>query len=143
MNRQLSDLRSQLRQSQQELQTLLEAFLGRESLLPGSVYILRRKCGKKNCRCARGELHESTVLSYRGQGRTQNVSPPPEQIPTLRKLTGDYRHCRQARAQLVRLQQQMLKVVDALEAARVQQGEAQFRKLRAPSSPVRKPRSER
>jgi hypothetical protein len=113
MNRQLSDLRSQLRQTQQELQALLEAFLGRESLLPGSVYILRRKCGKKNCHCARGELHESTVLSYRGQGRTQNVSPPPEQIQTLRKLTGDYRHCRQARAQLVRLQQQMLKVVES------------------------------
>jgi hypothetical protein len=143
MNRQLSDLRSQLRQTQQELQTLLDAFLGREPLLPGSVYILRRKCGKKNCHCTRGELHESTVLSYRGQGRPQSISPPPEQLQTLRKLTNEYRHCRQARTQLVRLQQQMLKVADALQAARVQQGEAEFRKLRALSSRVRKPRSER
>jgi hypothetical protein len=45
-------------------------------------------------------------------------------------MTHDYRRCRQARAQLVRWQRQLLKLVDTLEAARVQQGEAEFRKLR-------------
>jgi hypothetical protein len=44
-------------------------------------------------------------------------------------MTHDYRRCRQARAQLVRWQRQLLKLVDALEAARIQQGEAEFRKL--------------
>jgi hypothetical protein len=46
-------------------------------------------------------------------------------------MTHDYRRCRQARAQLVRWQRQVLALVDALEAARVQQGEAAFRQLRA------------
>ena len=31
----------------------------------GSVVTMRRKCGGKNCRCTRGELHESL---YVGQG---------------------------------------------------------------------------
>jgi|SRR5579859_7516699 len=142
MKQQLSSLRSQLLKTQQELPQLLEECLGREPLLPGSLYTLRRKCGKPNCRCSRGELHESTVLSYRGQGRPRNISPPPEQIESLQSMTHAYRHCRQARAKLMRWQRQLLAVVDALEAARVQAGEAEFRKLRASTS-ANKSRSSR
>jgi len=130
MNHQLSSLRSQLLDAQLQLPQLLEECLGREPLLPGSIYTLRRKCGKPNCRCSRGELHESTVLSYRGQGRPRNISPPPGQLDSLRTMTHDYRRCRQARAKFVRWQRQLLKLVDALEAVRVQQGEAEFRRLR-------------
>jgi uncharacterized protein DUF6788 len=142
MTQQLSSLRSQLLQAQHRLPQLLEACLAREPLLPGSLYTLRRKCGKPNCHCGRGELHESTILSYRGQGRPRNISPAPEQLGSLRTMTQDYRRCRQARAQLVRWQRQLLTLVDALEAARVQQGEAQFRKLRV-STPMKKSRSSR
>ena len=139
MNQQLSSLRSQLLAVQHQLPQLLEECLERGPLLPGSLYTLRRKCGKPNCHCNRGELHESTVLSYRGQGRPRNISPPPEQLESLRSMTLDYRRCRQARAKLVRWQRQLLKLVDALEAARVQEGEAVFRKLCASPS-LKKPR---
>ena len=98
MNQLLSSLRSQLLDVQHQLPGLLEECLAREALLPGSLYTLRRKCGKANCHCSRGELHESTVLSYRGQGRPRNISPPPEQLESLRSMTLDYRRCRQARA---------------------------------------------
>ncbi len=57
-------------------------------------------------------------------------------------MTHDYRRCRQARAQLVRWQRQLLKLVDALEAARVQQGQAKFRKWRASPS-LKRSRSSR
>jgi hypothetical protein len=139
MSQEISSLRSELLQAQQQLSQLLEACLAREPLLPGSLYNLRRKCGKPNCHCNRGELHESTVLSYRGQGRPRNISPLPEQLDSLRAMTQDYRRCRQARAKLVRWQRQLLKLVDFLEAARVQQGEAVFRKSSASPSP-KKPR---
>ena len=141
MTQRLSSLRSQLNQAPQQLAALLELCFGRESLLPGSLYTLRRKCGKPNCRCTRGELHESTVLSYRGQGRPKNISPLPEQIDTLRKMTDDYRRVRQARAKLVRWQRELLKLVDALQAARVQLGEAAFQKGRSPA--LRKPHPSR
>jgi hypothetical protein len=129
VNQQLSSLRSQLLKLQEQLPHLLEDCLGREPLLPGSLYTLRRKCGKPNCRCTRGKLHESTVLSYRGNGRPRNISPPAEQLESLRSMTHAYRRCRQARAKHVRWQRQLLTLVDALEAARVEQGEAEFRKL--------------
>jgi hypothetical protein len=143
MNRQLSSLRSQLLEAQHQLPQLLEACLGREPLLAGSLYTLRRKCGKPSCRCSRGELHESTVLSYRGQGRPRNISPPRGQLDSLRTMTRDYRRCRETRAKLVRWQRQLLKLVDALEAARVQQGEAEFRKLRESRSVTKSGSSER
>lgn len=131
MNQELSSLRSQLLTAQHQLPQLLEECLGRAPLLPGSLYTLRRKCGKPNCRCSRGRLHESTILSYRGQGPPRNISPPPEQRAALRTMTRDYCRSRQARAKLVRWQRQLLALVDALEAARVQQGEAAFRQSRA------------
>jgi hypothetical protein len=141
MSERLSLLRSQLNQAPQQLAALLELCFGRESLLPGSMYTLRRKCGKPNCHCARGELHESTILSYRGQGRPKNISLPPEQIDALRKMTDDYRRFRQTRAKIVRWQRELLKLLDALQAARVQLGEAAFQKGR--SLEVRKLRRSR
>jgi hypothetical protein len=130
MSQQLSSLRSQLLEVRDQLPQLLEECLARAPLIPGSLYTLRRKCGKSNCHCNRGELHESTVLSYRGQGRPRNISPPLGQLESLRTMTQDYRRCRQARAKIVRWQRRLLTLVDALEAARLQQGEAEFRRLR-------------
>jgi hypothetical protein len=141
MNQRLSSLRAQLRQAQQLLPDLLEACLAREPLLPASLYTLRRKCGKPSCHCSHGELHESTVLSYRGRGKPRNLATTPEHLPALRNLTDQYRRCRQARARLVRWQRQVLDLVDALLAARVQLGETDFQKRCPPR--VRPSRSSR
>jgi hypothetical protein len=137
MPRELSSLRSQLLAVQQQLPELLEVFLGREPLLPGSLYILRRRCGKPHCRCVDGELHASTVLSYRGQGRPQNITPAPEHLAAVRQLTEEYRRFRQARTQLLRLQRQLLSLIDRLEAARVQAGQQRFEQLRSSTSRTR------
>ena len=36
-----------------------------QGLLRGSLTVLRRRCGSPGCHCARGELHETPVLSYK------------------------------------------------------------------------------
>jgi hypothetical protein len=102
---------------------------------PGSLYTLRRRCGKPSCHCAQGELHASTVLGYRGQGGPRNLTPTPEQLPAVQELTDEYRRFRQARTQLLRLQRQILTLIDRIEALRVEQGERRFEKLRSPSHP--------
>ena len=135
MSRDLSSLRSQVLDLQQQLPALLASFLGREPLLPGSLYTLRRRCGKPACHCARGELHASTVLSYRGEGRPRNISLAPEHFREVRELTEDYRAFRKARTQLVRLVRQLLVLVDRIEAARVEEGKRRFQKLHGPSHP--------
>src|SRR5262245_49963798 len=142
MTQRLSSLRQQLDQAQQLLPGLLEVCFERTPLLPGSVYTLRRKCGKPTCHCTRGQLHQSTVLSYRGEGRSQNLSPAAEQVDSLRIMTQHYRQCRQARVRLRRWFAQLLQLVDALQDARVQLGNAQFRKQRpAKARPSPSPRN--
>jgi hypothetical protein len=137
MTRDLSMLRSQVLAVAPQIQELLETFLAREPLLPGSLYTLRRRCGKPTCHCTQGELHASTVLSYRGQGRPQNITPPAEKLAEVRKLTDAYRRFRQARTQLLRLQKQLLSLLDRLETARVQEGERRFQQLRSPPARTR------
>ena len=72
-----------------------------------------------------------------GQGRPQNITPPAETLGEVRKLTDAYRRFRQARTQLLRLQKQLLTLLDRLEAARVQEGERRFQQLRSPASRTR------
>jgi hypothetical protein len=137
MNQKLSSLRTKLNHTHTQIQQLLPDFQARQPLLPGSLYTLKRRCGKPNCRCAKGELHASTVLSYRGEQKPQTVTPPAGQIDALKKMTDEYRRFRKARAQLVQLQRQLLDLVDQIQAQRVQQGERDFRKTRSASSLAR------
>ena len=66
------------------------------------------------------------MLSYRGGSRPRNITPPPEQLARFKQGTQTSRRFRQARARLVKLQRQMVKLVDLIEAERVRQGEQKF-----------------
>jgi len=52
---------------------------------------LRRKCGKPNCRCVRGKLHVSRVLSYSRRGKTGLLTLSPSQVPRIRTALQRYR----------------------------------------------------
>lgn len=56
----------------------------------------RRRCGKRNCRCANGEvLHEEVVLTYSLASRARSVALPKELIEPVRAATQRYREARQ------------------------------------------------
>lgn len=59
-------------------------------LLRGSLVVLRRKCGKKTCRCTEGQLHETPALSYSVDGVTRMVSLPPGEVPTVKAALARY-----------------------------------------------------
>lgn len=64
---------------------------GSELMARGSLLVLKRRCGKKNCRCVEGELHESWVISYNVQGRTKMLIVPAEELGTAKKAAARYR----------------------------------------------------
>ncbi len=39
-------------------------------MVRGTLMVLQRRCGKERCRCAKGELHSTWVLSYSVKGKT-------------------------------------------------------------------------
>ncbi len=74
MTRDLSSLRAQVLAVQQQITELLDTFLGRTPLLPGSLYTLRRRCGKPNCRCAHSA---AGAASRTAAARRANSTPAP------------------------------------------------------------------
>ena len=64
---------------------------GVPEMIRGSVVVHRRRCGKRNCRCAAGELHESSVLSYSERGRTRFVMLPPAEVAAVAAAVERYR----------------------------------------------------
>ena len=66
------------------------------SMVRGSVVKLRRKCGKPNCRCVDGDLHETWVLSTSVTGRTRMVFVPESLLGDVRQAVANYRQARRA-----------------------------------------------
>lgn len=64
-------------------------------LLRGSLMRFRRKCGGKNCRCQRGQLHESWALSYSTSGRTHLISLRDEDVEVVQSALDRYRVARE------------------------------------------------
>jgi len=124
----LSALRKELRTRYENMAPLLEPFLERSPLLKGCVYIAKGRCGRAGCHCAKGALHTSTVLAYRGGGRQCNRCPPEADLPLLRGWTSAYQRFRKARVQWAKEAGGVLKTAALLEQARLKEGERLFRK---------------
>jgi hypothetical protein len=116
-----SRIRQSLTRLAQEIVELVPVFLERHPIVKGTVYEQRRKCGKPNCACASGEPHRTMILSRSEGGRTRLISIPPGRLGELERLTGRYQCFRRARARLGRLYQQMIELLDQLEASRRQE----------------------
>jgi len=113
-----SRLRKRMQQCQREVNDHLRALKQRRPLIRGSVYNLRRKCGKIGCRCEEGHLHESWVLTVPEKGRKRMRAVPEGKRMQWQPMTERYRRFRRARARLVKLFAEILKWVDELERER-------------------------
>ena len=113
-----AQLRKHLQQRQRELNELLRGLKQRRPLIRGSVYKLRRKCGKAVCRCQEGHLHESWVLSVPEKGRKRLRTVPKGERARWQQMADRYRRFRRTRARLVKLFAEMLYLVDELERER-------------------------
>lgn len=117
------DRRSRYRQNAlrlgEEHTRLVALFLAPHPVLRGTVYELRRRCGKPSCACAAdGPPHCSWVLSWSEQGRTRLRVVPTGSLAEWRLWTGRYQKLRKARTRLVALHAELLTILDALEQSR-------------------------
>jgi hypothetical protein len=116
-----SQLRHSLRSLAEEIRQLIDPFFSDTPLIKGSVYQLKRKCGKPGCRCVQGQLHSRMVLSASEKGSTKlRVIPRGFLVETQIKVRR-YQELRRARARLVEVHKKMLQVMDQMEAIRRQE----------------------
>ena len=113
-----SEMRKKLQGHQREASELLRIFMQRPPLMRGGVYKLRRQCGKVVCRCRDGQLHESWVLSVPVEGAKRMRAVPKGRRMQWQQMTERYRRFRGARARLVKLFTEIIKLVDAMERER-------------------------
>lgn|SRR6185312_8272448 len=120
----VSRLRQKLIKLHQGSSKELGPFLIDRPMMKGTVYPLRRRCGKPTCRCARGEYHETMVLTADSDGKKRLWVISEERLEEIREQTARYRYFRQARGQLLkawsRRGREIGQVIDAIGKARTQ-----------------------
>jgi hypothetical protein len=120
MSESVSRLRQQLWLVYQALARTLRALQRDAPMVQGSFYLLRRKCGKPTCRCARGELHPTWVLTRSEAGQHRLYPVPADQRGSVRRLAREYRRWQRTRALLSKQSSRLVAVVDQLAEHRLQ-----------------------
>jgi hypothetical protein len=59
-----------------------------------SLCEVERKCGKANCKCARGEPHRAHVLTYKVKGKTKSVYVPKDRVEEVREWVNEHKRIR-------------------------------------------------
>ena len=113
-----SRLRQNLLHLGGEIKGLIEPFFSDRPMIKGSVYELKRRCGKPGCRCARGRLHTRMVVSASEGGKTRLRVIPHGFLAEVQAKVRRYQEHRRARARMGELYRKMLTVIDEMEAMR-------------------------
>jgi hypothetical protein len=113
-----SRLRQTLHHLVHEIKGVVQPLYSDRPLIRGTVYELRRRCGKPGCRCARGELHARMVVSASEGGKTRLRVIPRGFLVEVQAKVRRYQELRRARARLGELYRRMLRVIDQMEAMR-------------------------
>jgi hypothetical protein len=101
-----------------QIRDLIRPFFSDKPVIKGSVYELKRKCGKPGCKCAEGQLHSSMVLSSSEKGRTRLRIIPLGSLLEVKRKVQRYQALRRSRSQLVQSFREMLQVLDEMEEIR-------------------------
>jgi hypothetical protein len=64
---------------------LIRQFQLPEDLLPGSLCLTRRRCGKPTCHCASGEGHPIWLLGFMSQGKHRVERIPHHWVDEVRR----------------------------------------------------------
>jgi hypothetical protein len=68
----LSQIKKKIRFLESQRQKKIDYLLAPKDMVAGSIYTVYKKCGNKNCRCARGKLHGPFhYLSRKVGGKTK------------------------------------------------------------------------
>src|SRR4030043_2316549 len=113
-----SRLRQSLVHLVREMKQLVEPFFSDRSVVKGTVYELRRRCGKPGCKCAQGELHARMVVSASEKGKTRLRVIPRGFLVEVQRKVRRYQDLRRIRVRLVANYREALKRRDAMEAMR-------------------------
>lgn len=114
----VSRLRQRLHDAAGRYLSLVQGLVAeRGPLLQGSYLRHGTRCGKPNCKCMQGELHNTAVLAVSEDGKRRSIYVRPPDRPEVERRTDRYRGFRRGRTELVKLHSEIVKIADELLAA--------------------------
>ncbi len=105
-----------IKQLERERATLVESVVGIKEMIGGSFNTVYRKCGKPNCRCAKGEGHPSDQIVFLQGSRPRCRVVPKEEIGWVKSMTENRRKFRKQRQRLREIEKEIHKEINELEA---------------------------
>jgi hypothetical protein len=121
-HKQASKNRQQLLAFSKAIARLLEDIIATKTITKGTVYKQEKKCGNLNCKCTRGELHSTNVLSFSDEGRTHLIPLTKYSIFEFSKIktqAQNYQQFRRTRAEIVRYFKLTISEINKLEQSLV------------------------
>ena len=116
----ISSIRKKIRDLSLErfkLEMQLVQGLSRKKLLYGSVVKKYKACNKKGCKCTKGALHGPFYyLTYKQDGKTKMVFIKKNMWESWIKLNNNYRGWRKLRADITKINKEILTLLDEIEA---------------------------
>jgi len=87
--------RAKMSVTERRARSQLAQLLSQRGVIRGTLLVRKRKCGKPNCRCARGDGHESLFLVISENGRTRQLFVPKDWESRVRLWVEDYHRARE------------------------------------------------
>ena len=113
-----------------ELGRLKNELLTRRPMARGTVYELKRKCGKKTCRCTKGQLHKQMCIAITRKGKKTLRPLKGEELISLERFTEFHRQFRKVRADFIKISKEIISLANHLEEEMIQEGERFLKKKR-------------
>jgi len=88
---------------ERQARSALARLVTQRGVLRGNLLERRRACGKPNCKCARGELHESLYLVFSEGGKLRQLFVPKTWEVLVRQWVADYHDARRLLEEISRL----------------------------------------
>ena len=79
---------------ERNLRSALNKLLSQQGVIHGTLITRRRVCGKANCRCAKGQLHESLYLVVTEAGKGRQMYVPRRWETAVRQWIEQYAQAR-------------------------------------------------
>jgi hypothetical protein len=95
--------RSKMSARERRTRSRLAQLISQRGILRGSLLLRRRVCGKPNCKCTRGQKHESLYLVISEGGRTRQLYVPRDWESRVRRWVEDYHRARQLMEEISRI----------------------------------------
>lgn len=79
-----------------------------EEILRGSIVVVKRYCGKTNCRCFKGFKHRSLYVSQSNKGQSRLVYIPQRSEKEVRRLIRNYQALKSVMKEISRINMRLM-----------------------------------